>query len=234
MTDSPVPRSHQLTQQRTVGATMLVALLVAALTAAPAFAQDYGLRPAPDTLTQSILIHPPIDATDSGFSLSTREHTYKSHLRLGDQLARDFGVKKLHDDGIARPYEPTSRGEANDDWYAWRRDVLAPFEATVVRVTEPDTTNVPGTMNRDAQPGFILFHDGTTTVVYAHVREITVEEGETVQPGQVVGRVGNNGNSRAPHVHIGAWVGPPSLAGSKTGATPLQIQVDLYAAERER
>lgn len=53
-----------------------------------------------------------------------------------------------------------SRGEANDDWYAWQRHVLAPFKATVVRVTEPDTTNVPGTMNRDAQPGFILFHDG--------------------------------------------------------------------------
>jgi len=212
---------------------MLVALLVAALTAAPAFAQDYGLQPAPDTLKQSILIHPPIDVTEDGFSLSTREHTYKSHLRLGDQLARDFGVKKLHDDGIARPYEPTSRGEANDDWYAWQRDVLAPFEATVVRVTEPDTTNVPGTMNRKAQPGFILLHDGTTTVLYAHVREITVEEGETVQPGQVVARVGNNGNSRAPHVHVGAWVGTPSLAGSKTGATPLQIQVDLYSAERE-
>ena len=30
--------------------------------------------------TQSILIHPPIDATESGFSLSTREHTLKSQL----------------------------------------------------------------------------------------------------------------------------------------------------------
>jgi len=38
-----------------------------------------------------------------------------------------------------------------------------------------------------------------------------------------VGRVGNNGNSRAPHVHAGAW---------KAGDTPLQIQVDLYAAVR--
>ena len=51
MTDSPVPRSHQLTQQRTVGATMLVALLVVALTAAPA-----GAR-----YTDAVDPHPPAD-----------------------------------------------------------------------------------------------------------------------------------------------------------------------------
>ena len=44
--------------------------------------------------------------------------------------------------------------------------------------------------------------------------------------------MGNNGNSRAPHVHVGAWAGEPDLLGAKTGAEPLQIQVDLYAGER--
>lgn len=182
-----------------------------------------GLELENDTLTQSVLIHPPIDATEDRLSLSTREHTYRSQLRLGDQLARDFTVMRVGDDGIPRAYRPGTDGESNEDWFGWRRDVLAPFEATVTRVEEPSATNEPGTMNREAQPGLIFFEDGEgVTVIYVHVRDIDVEEGERVEAGEVVAKVGNNGNSRAPHVHVGAW----------TEETPLQIQVDLYAEER--
>ena len=182
-----------------------------------------GLDVKSDTLTQSVLIHPPIDASGDPFSLATREHTYRSQLRLGDQLARDFMVKRVGDDGIPRAYKPGTDGEHNEDWYGWRRDVLAPFEGTVTRVERPDATNEPGVMNRKAQPGLIFFEGGEgVTVVYAHVRDIEVQEGQRVDAGAVVAKVGNNGNSRAPHVHVGAWI----------GKTPLQIQVDLYAEER--
>ena len=56
---------------------------------------------------------------------------------------------------------------------------------------------------------------------------------EGFSPGRrgVVAKVGNNANSRAPHVHVEAWKGPPSKLGAKTG-TPLQIRVDLYAEEQ--
>ncbi|MGM0906208.1 MAG: M23 family metallopeptidase [Pseudomonadota bacterium] len=173
--------------------------------------------------TDSVLIHPPIDATEAGVSLTTREHVYKDHLHLGDQLASDFGLKKLGEDGIPRTYRPGTDGEANEDWYGWREHVLAPFDATVTRVEQPGAVNEPGTMNREAQPGLIFFENGEgVTALYAHVREIKVEEGDTVSYGERVALVGNNGNSRAPHVHVGAW----------EGETPLQIQVDLYAAHR--
>lgn len=193
-----------------------------------------GLDLRTDTLTQSVLIHPPIDASGDAVSLSTREHTYRSQLRLGDQLGRDFTVQKVEEDGVPRAYRPGTGGTQNEDWYGWRRDVLAPFESTVIRVAEPDTVNTPGTMNREAQPGLIAFEDEDEgiTLIYGHVREIGVEEGETVQAGEVVAKVGNNGNSRAPHVHIGAWEGEMNLLGSKQGGTPLQIQVDLYAQQR--
>lgn len=51
-----------------------------------------GLDLENDTLTQSVLIHPPIEATADSLDLSTREHTYRSQLRLVDQLGRDFSV----------------------------------------------------------------------------------------------------------------------------------------------
>jgi hypothetical protein len=193
-----------------------------------------GLDLENDTLTQSVLIHPPIEATGNGVDLSTREHTYRSQLRLADQLARDFTLQKVEDDGIARDYKRGTGGTENEDWYGWRANVLAPFESTVVRVVEPDTVNTPGTMNREAQPGLIVFEDEeeNITVAYAHIREPEVEKGETVEAGEVVAKVGNNGNSRAPHVHVGAWTGETDLLGAKTGAEPLQIQVDLYAQER--
>jgi murein DD-endopeptidase MepM/ murein hydrolase activator NlpD len=152
----------------------------------------------------------------------------------GDQLARDFTIQKVGEDGVPRAYRPGTAGTQNEDWYGWRRDVLAPFESTVIQVAEPDTVNPPGTMNREAQPGLVAFEDEDTgiTIIYGHVREIGVEEGETVQAGAVVAKVGNNGNSRALHVHIGAWDGEMDLLGAKQGGTPLQIQIDLYAQQR--
>jgi hypothetical protein len=216
-------------------ATANLALALVVTFAPPPRAQAQpGLDLPHDTLTQSVLIHPPIDVSGDRLFLSTREHTYRSQLRLADQLARDFMVKKISDDGIGRPYRRGTDGTQNEDWFGWRRDVLAPFESTVVRVVEPDTVNAPGTMNREARPGLIVFQDTTETltVAYAHVREIRVEPGEPVDPGEVVAKMGNNGSSRNPHVHVGAWRGDPDLLGAKNGGMPLQIQVDLYASER--
>jgi murein DD-endopeptidase MepM/ murein hydrolase activator NlpD len=195
-----------------------------------------GLNPAADTLTQSVLIHPPIDATGPRISLVTREHTYRSSLRLGDQLARDFMIQRVGSDGVPRAYEPETAGERNEDWYGWRSDVLAPFDGTVARVVHPDSVNVPGTMNRDGEPGLIVFRDESDgiVVIYVHVRDIEVQQGQTVDAGDLVAQVGNNATSRVPHVHVGAWRGDMDLLSAKQGGTPLQIQVDLYAQQRSQ
>lgn len=201
---------------------LTLAILGLSAAAPPAKVQP-GLDLETDTLTQSVLIHPVIDASGKALTLWTREHTYNSQLRLGDQLARDFTVARVGEDGIPRSYRPGTDGKKNEDWFGWRRDALAPFDGTVTRVQHPDSTNEPGTMNRKAQPGLIFFeNDDGVTVLYVHVREIEVSEDQRVQAGDVVAKVGNNGNSRAPHVHVGAW----------RNETPLQIQVDLYAEER--
>lgn len=177
---------------------------------------QYGQSTQRDTLTNTVLIHPVIDAE----TLYSGEHTYNPNLRNGDQLARDFIVGKLTEKGFTRQFK--TDGSTNSDWYGWRKDVLAPISGTVTRVEAPSATNTPGTMNREAQPGLIFFKHGDVTVIYAHVREIDVEEGDQVKAGQVVAKVGNNGNSRNPHIHVGAW----------KNETPLQIQVDLYAEQR--
>lgn len=187
---------------------------------APNLQAQQGLQLENDTLTKTVLIHPPIDAGEGG--LATSEHTYRSQLRLGDQLGRDFMVSKLTTDGISRTH--INHGKTNEDWFGWRKPVLAPMNAKVTRVEHPDTVNTPGIMNREAQPGLIFFkNEDSVNVVYAHAREIEVEEGQHVAAGDSVAKVGNNGNSRNPHIHVGAW----------KGKSALQIQVDLYAEERQ-
>jgi murein DD-endopeptidase MepM/ murein hydrolase activator NlpD len=47
----------------------------------------------------------------------------------------------------------------------------------------------------------IRYWDGTVSF-YAHMSSISVNEGEDVQPGQIVGRSGNTGHSTGPHLHL--------------------------------
>jgi hypothetical protein len=182
-----------------------------------------GLDVEDDTLTHTVLIHPPVAVSGGRSVLFTREHTHAASYDIGDQLARDFIVMQIGDDGIMRPFEPGTGGERNEDWFTWRKDVLAPFGGTVTQVQLPEKTNQPGHLDAEARHGEIHFEDEDGVVVsYIHLREIRVEEGQQVEAGEVVARAGNNGSSIAPHVHVGAW----------EGATPLQIQVDLHAKRR--
>lgn len=45
-------------------------------------------------------------------------------------------------------------------------------------------------------------HDGLY-VVYAHMSEVFVEEGQEVRQGDVIGLCGSTGNSTGPHIHVG-------------------------------
>jgi murein DD-endopeptidase MepM/ murein hydrolase activator NlpD len=62
----------------------------------------------------------------------------------------------------------------------------------------------------------VLKRDDGVYFLLGHVAKLTVKPGDKVDSGQVIAHVGNNGYSRQPHIHIGAW----------RGAEPLQISFD--------
>lgn len=72
-----------------------------------------------------------------------------------------------------------------------------------------------------AAPGSVVFtgdlpiHGGTTMIdhgwgvytLYSHQSEILIREGESVSPGDLIGRIGSTGRSSGPHLHWEVWVG---------------------------
>lgn len=52
----------------------------------------------------------------------------------------------------------------------------------------------------------IINHSNNLQTIYAHLNTINVKKGQKVVRGQVIGEVGNTGNSTGPHLHLGIKV----------------------------
>ena len=107
-------------------------------------------------------------------------------------------------------------GSANEDYYGWGREVLAPAAGTVVRARN-DVPNQPhpGTIDRSTfinlpEPtwaavgnGVVIDHGNGEFSLLAHMQpgSVTVKAGDKVTAGQVIGKLGNSGNATGPHLH---------------------------------
>jgi hypothetical protein len=121
-------------------------------------------------------------------------------------------------------------GSRNEDHFAFGAEVLAVADGTVVFLRDgipEETPNEPPTTLH--QP---LDYGGNEVVLelapgvfafYAHLQpgSIRVKIGEAVQAGQVLGLLGNTGNSSAPHLHFQLADGPDVLT-----ATSLPFVID--------
>ena len=161
-----------------------------------------------------VLVHPPVARR-----FTVLEHPTGELEHLGDALGADCTVVDFVG-GWVMPYR--TDGASNEDWFGWREELLSPFAGSVIAVRGNDSVNQPGELGSPPAASIIFSAPDGTHVVYAHVQDVSVSVGDLVRPGQAVGRVGNNGVSRQPHVHIGAW----------RDDAPLQIRFDLEAHAR--
>jgi len=176
--------------------------------------------PAGERAIDAVVLHP---VFDTWFLVS--EHGYGQSGELGDALGTDCFVGKLVEEG-GRTWMRTHAGDGrrNEDWFGWNAPVLAPITGEVVRVHVNPTVNEPGIMTPGVASFVVLRGDDGLHVVVAHLGAIAVEPGRRVEAGQPIGTVGNNGYSRNPHIHLGAW----------RGGEPLQIRFDQRAMARLR
>jgi hypothetical protein len=124
---------------------------------------------------------------------------------------------KLGDDGNSYSGDPSR----NSSYHAYNVPILAVADGKIITVKDGLPENVPQakkmavamTLVNVAGNHVVEDIGGGLYVGYAHLipGTITVKAGEQVHRGQVLGRLGNSGNSTEAHLHIQVCDGPSFL-----------------------
>ena len=128
--------------------------------------------------------------------------------------ANQFAIDVL---GLDANFAPQVNDKDENESYAgWDREILAPADGTVVYVRNDvpnnDAAKGPDQRVLDAQhdPGqavagncVIIDHGNNEFSVMMHMRQgsVAVKAGEHAKQGQVIGHLGNSGDSFGPHLH---------------------------------
>lgn len=116
---------------------------------------------------------------------------------------------KLGDDGLIARHGDLSQ---NANYYAYGAEALAVADAVVVGAEDGIPENVPQTKARAVSitletiaGNYVLLDIGQGRfALYAHLQpnSLKIKIGDKVKTGQVLGLVGNSGNSDLPHLHF--------------------------------
>jgi murein DD-endopeptidase MepM/ murein hydrolase activator NlpD len=142
-----------------------------------------------------------------------------NHVWLAQRYAVDWEQLDSHDRIYSGPREKL------ESYTIFGKPVLAVADATVVSVIDDLPEQTPGKYpegisldEADGNSVILRFDDphlaGRVFGMYAHMqpRSIRVHSGDKVHTGEVLGLVGNTGNSLAPHLHFQLMAEPSSLA----------------------
>ena len=130
---------------------------------------------------------------------NTIEQNYhNAHRNM--QGAIDFTIR----DSEGKMFE--GQGKNNKDYYAFGKEIIAPAEATVVKVIDGIQDNKVDRPNEFQTYGnaIILKTALNEYVLMAHLMEnsMAVQEGQLVQKGDLLALCGNSGFSKKPHLHF--------------------------------
>ncbi len=145
-------------------------------------------------------------------------------------IAQRFAIDYVKMDTNGRRF--TGDSLKNESYYAHGTDAIAVADGIIAAVKDSIPENIPGPASR-AVPitletvggNFVILDIGQGRYAfYAHLRpgSLRVRVGDRVRKGQVLGLVGNSGNSTEPHLHFHLM----------DGTSPLGSEGLPYAHER--
>jgi Peptidase family M23 len=135
--------------------------------------------------------------------------------RIPQRYAIDFiGVD---DDG--RAVRGDVRKSSNDDWMGYGREILAVLDGVVYAARDgladhqplAELPRPPSPTAADTYGNYVIVRAaGGPFVHYAHLQRssVAVRTGDAVRRGQVIGRLGNSGNTNGAHLHFNITDGP--------------------------
>ena len=92
------------------------------------------------------------------------------------------------------------------DFYSYDEPVFAPADGRITQVVDSVQSDLLGNMDKNNSGGnYIIIDIGDEKYVYfGHLKKgsITVEQGQFVEAGALLGHIGNSGYSTHPHLHM--------------------------------
>ncbi|MEE8299373.1 MAG: M23 family metallopeptidase [Thermodesulfobacteriota bacterium] len=173
------------------------------------------------TNADAVVIGPPLKGTKwvAADGCCTSERHVRAVMPINGKLAisQRFAIdwEKLNDENhiyVGDPLDVTN-------YFCYGEEILAVGEGRVVVAVDKYDDQIPGQL----PPGIPLEEaDGNYVVIdlgggnfafYAHMIKgsVAVEVGDFVTRGQVIGLVGNTGNTSAPHLHFHMMSGPSTF-----------------------
>lgn len=131
--------------------------------------------------------------------------TVDGRAHLAQRFAIDWA--KLGEDGNTWKGDPAK----NSSYHAYGSEVLAVADGVVASVKDGIPENVPSPSSRavpitpDTIAGnYVILEIGGRFALFAHLQpgSLRVKQGDKIKRGQVIGLVGNSGNSTEPHLHF--------------------------------
>jgi hypothetical protein len=185
----------------------------------------YLMVPMPLAQRTAAVIGPPLEGNNwvviNGCCGSLGAHRGAIQTVSGDLFAAQrFAIDWILIGDNGKFYEGDPAVPSN--WYNYGKSVLAVADGTVIEALDelpdqpPGTLPTPDTITLATVDGnhVILDLGNGVYAFYAHLKlgSVRVRKGDTVRMGDVLGELGNSGNTSAPHLHLHLMDRPSALA----------------------
>ena len=154
-------------------------------------------------------LSPPIKNSNwKALAINNDSHHRRSFMMFDDQpkFSQRYAIDWVKIDGTGSWY--TNNGLKNEDHYAYGESVYASTSGEVVKVVNGYPDNTPGELADESTPlagNYVILKTATDDyILFAHLiaDSFAVKEGDLIDSSQLIGLIGNSGNSSAPHLHF--------------------------------